>query len=585
MMRLCLWFLLFTFLVGPCLFAEVPKEIRGVWIDVRSIPETEEGIRSLVDHLHEAHFNALFVESFYRGETIYPSFFLASQGLPSQMERFRTSGIDPLQVIIDEAKKRNMQVHAWYDLFYVGLDEPGPILSAFPQWAGRNRDGTAGYVQGGKRFFFVCPMHEGVLEFYTGLLEEVVKKYDLDGLHFDYFRFPDPTIADTCYCENCREKFRKAHSLDPLSLDPIGDFKTYSAWVAFRAESLSRFAASLAQHIRKVRPDVLLSCAVKPFGFPLLGYPGFLQDWPAWGKAKIFDFLVPMTYSSRPAEFEGLLIWVRTFLRDIPFCAGIWCAGMEKEKILEEIARARRHTPCGVVLFALPYLSEDLLGSVFEEFLSPPSKEDFPNLLALPLSPQEFLSRRRTIVARRTELPVTLDGFLEDLWRNAEWQGDFVSILGEKAKRGTQVACLYDQDNLYVACLLEGPFAPGRITAQDGPVFYDDSVELFLDPWMSRSFFFQFATNSLGTQYDGSSLLGARFGGLWKVGVGEGNGKTVVEMAIPFATLSRGTPKEGETWGVNFCRNSIAEGEFSTWSPMPGVYGASFFFGNLEFRP
>lgn len=568
-----------------CLFAAELRGIQGVWIDVRSIPETPEGIRDLVEYLHKAHCNALFVESFYRGETIYPSSFCAEQGLSPQMERFRSTAFDPLAVFIEEAKKRGMQVHAWYHMFYVGLDTPGPILSRFPQWVARNRDGTAGYVQGGKRFFFVCPMHEGVLAFYQGLLQEVATKYDLDGIHLDYFRFPDPTLADACYCEDCRKTFRKAYGFDPLFLDPVRDLEKYQKWVTFRAEALSHFARSLADSLRKIRPGILLSCAVKPFGFPLLGYPGFLQDWPRWGREKIFDFLVPMTYSSRPAEFEGLLLWVRTFLRETPFCAGIWCAGMEKEEVLDEVHRAWRHTPLGVVLFALPYLSEDLLASVFAKPLAPPSSEDFPNLLAFPLYPQDFLDRRRTIVARRVASPVTIDGVLEDAWQDADWQGDFVSILGERAQEETRIACLYDAHNLYVAYLLRGSFVPGRITTHDGPVFYDDSVELFLDPWLSRSFFVQFATNALGTKYDASSFLGARFEGAWEVGVKSGGNETVIEMAIPFATLSKEVPREREMWGINFCRNSITLGEFSSWNPMPGIYGASFFFGTLVFEP
>lgn len=578
-------FVLFCLLWVPFSEATEPRGIQGVWIDVRSIPETPEGIRDLVARLHRAHCNALFVESFYRGETIYPSSLLAAQGLPSQMERFRASGMDPLALFIQEARKYGIQVHAWYDMFYVGLDAPGPLLSRFPEWAAQNRDGTVGYVQGEKRFFFVCPMHEGVLAFYQGLLEEVATKYDLDGIHLDYFRFPDPTIADTCYCEGCRSAFEKAHGLDPLTIDPVKDFAAYKAWVAFRADALSRFAASLVGALRKARPGVLLSCAVKPFGFPLSGYPGFLQDWPRWGKERLFDFLVPMTYSSRPAEFEGLLVWVRTFLKETPFCAGIWCAGMEKEKVLDEVTRALKHTPCGVVLFALPYLTDDLLAAVFARSVVPPGKEDFPKLSAISLAPQDILKRRRTIVARRVLSPVQVDGVLEDAWEKADWQGDFVSILGTRARNGTRVACLYDERNLYVAYVLSGPFVPGRITTQDGPVFYDDSVELFLDPWLSRSFFVQFAVNSLEAKYDASSFLGARFTGTWEAAVRLGGGQTVVEFAIPFATLAQTVPGKGKKWGVNFCRNSVTSGEFSTWSPMPGIYGASFFFGTLVFEP
>lgn len=581
-------FFLWGFL-GAFVYGETLLEMRGVWIDVRSIPHTEAGIESLVERLYQAHCNALFVESFYRGETIYPSSFLARWGLPSQMESFRSVGLDPLSIFIREARKRDMQVHAWLDMFYVGLDVPGPLLSVFPQWVARNRDGTAGYVQGGKRFFFVCPRHEGVLEFYKGFLGELVERYNLDGIHLDYFRFPDPTLADSCYCEGCRRAFRKETGIDPLYLDPVGDFEAYRKWVLFRTEELTDFAAALLQHIRTIQPGVLLSCAVKPFGFPLEGYPGFLQDWPKWGKMGLFDFLVPMTYSSRPLEFEGLLVWVRTFLRGIPFCAGVWCAGASKETIIDEIVRARKHTPCGVVLFAYPYLSDDLLialpHEVFQERTWPPSFRDFLLLASPSLSPQEFLENRRTMVAQEVRMPIVVDGVLEDVWKEADWQGNFAHLVEGRPKRNTQVAVLYDEENLYVAYVLEGEPTGAKVTQHDGPVFYENSVELFLDPWLSRSHFFQFAANFLGTQYEGSSFRGVSWDGTWKVGVTRRERKTFVEMAIPFVTLARDKPQRGETWGINFCHNDIENGEFSTWTRMPGIYGASFFFGTLRFQP
>ena len=68
-------------------------------------PLTEEGIRDMVRRIDSANFNALLVESFYLGETIYPSSFLASQGLPSQMSAFKKAGIDPLKIIVEEAHR------------------------------------------------------------------------------------------------------------------------------------------------------------------------------------------------------------------------------------------------------------------------------------------------------------------------------------------------------------------------------------------------------------------------------------------------------------------------------------------------
>ena len=67
-------FILFTILAPATLTHALP-EFRGVWIDVRSIPNTEIGIEAMVKELASAHFNAILVESFYLGKTIYPSDF------------------------------------------------------------------------------------------------------------------------------------------------------------------------------------------------------------------------------------------------------------------------------------------------------------------------------------------------------------------------------------------------------------------------------------------------------------------------------------------------------------------------------
>ena len=141
---------------------------------------------------------------------------------------------------------------------------------------------------------------------------------------------------------------------------------------------------------------------------------------------------------------------------------------------------------------------------------------------------------------------------MEEIWESAHWQADFTLITGEgEASQDTRVALLYDSQNLYVAFFFEKnpDEVVFSVTQRDGPAFYDDSVEIFLDPGKSKSFYYQLVTNLVGAQYDGSSLQGAAWNGNWKAGVTEENHLYSLEVAIPFSEITKEPPSGGEEWG------------------------------------
>jgi len=62
----------------------------------------------------------------------------------------------------------------------------------------------------------------------------------------------------------------------------------------------------------------------------------------------------------------------------------------------------------------------------------------------------------------------------------------------------------------------------------------------------------------------------------------KGNGEWTVELRIPFADLGK-TPKPGEVWRVNLCRNNAVAGEVSSWAPVPVRFHSPAAFGYLRF--
>ena len=589
-------FILFTILAPATLTHALP-EFRGVWIDVRSIPNTRDGIEAMVKELASAHFNAILVESFYLGKTIYPSDFLAQQGLTSQMEVYEQTNLDPLAAFIESAHSYNMQVHAWFDMFYVGLNQPGELLEKFPAWQSIQRDGTVGYTQGKNHFYWACPLHQGVKEFYIGLLIEVLQNYDLDGIHLDYLRFPDTTIADTCYAQEHREHFLSQYGVDPIAIDPFTQPDVYRLWNSYRAQSVTGLLAEINTRVHQIKPDIILSVAVQPRGMPIELNPGFLQNWPFWTENHYLDVLIPMTYSSRVNEMKGLTYWVNTFLLgNLPAFAGIQAFNLPDIKNLSQMVEFSRLAQFqGSVIFAYPYLNSEILDSLkqgpFQEKAEAPSRKYLNSLV--PVEKVQVVQyshpNPRTIKAQLIHEVIQVDGLLhEKSWEKADFQNEFSLITGEGlASSQTTVACLFSPTYLYIMFQVDdSPEQNRKITIyqKDGPVFYDDSVEVFIDPWFSSSFYYHLSLNSIGTQYDSFSRTGPSWNANWEVAIQEKTSGWTVEIAIPFSELEIQSPHPGEQWGINFNRTDIILGEFSGWSPTPGTFHAPSFFGILEFE-
>lgn len=119
--------------------------------------------------------NAIFVCVFVGGRALYES------GLVATSERVK-EGFDPLGYLVPEAHRRGLKVHAWFVLGMVGEDGDSPILDERPEWALVGPDGkTAHWLN------FTRP---DVRRFAGDLVLEVVERYGVDGVHFDYTRYP-----------------------------------------------------------------------------------------------------------------------------------------------------------------------------------------------------------------------------------------------------------------------------------------------------------------------------------------------------------------------------------------------------------
>ncbi|HHV54257.1 MAG TPA: family 10 glycosylhydrolase [Firmicutes bacterium] len=289
------------FLAERALLLAIPSasvSLRGAWY--RPVETSAEEIATTLDRFAAAGFNALFLEMFWDGRTLWPS------DIGKQLDQFR--GWDPAAVWVEEAHRRGIELHAWVHIFNVGergAFSPGPIIEAHPDWALRTFDGSLeSPLEPG--LVYVDPAAPAVHEYLASLFTELVTKYPLDGFEFDYIRYPagaGQTATALMTSEAGRAAYRAETGVDPLELRPNRPADAWRQWNQWRMQQVTRFVAEMGAKLRQIRPNLLLSAAV--MADPSDARSSKLQDWPTWLKEGYLDFISAMAYAEDDVE------WVR----------------------------------------------------------------------------------------------------------------------------------------------------------------------------------------------------------------------------------------------------------------------------------
>ena len=206
---------------------------------------------------------------------------------------------------------------------------------------------------------------------------------------------------------------------------------------------------------------------------------------------------------------------------------------------------------------------------------------------------------RRQYRVPRAQSPLIIDGDLtKPAWSGSPWTEDFVDIEGDLKPRPTwrtRAKMLWDDECFYFAAEMEEPRLWATLTQRDSVIWKDNDFEVFLDPSMEASNYYELEINALGTEFDlcipRPYREGARADHGWRIeGLrtavrldGEPNNPQTsscgwsVEIAMPWAAFDRHTdspraPRPGDTWRVNFSRVNwdLREAEGS-WEKVPGV--------------
>ena len=218
---------------------------------------------------------------------------------------------DQIAQAVAAGKKYGVEVHAWMVCFNA-TNSPKWFLDKMSAEGRLQRDAA------GEEKTWLCPSHPQNRALQKAALEEVAFNYDVDGVHFDYIRFPDD---DSCFCDGCRERFAAAYK-EKTGKDLTGDFvkvvrsdsEIGKAWKQWRCDQITALVREVSESLRARRPEIQISAAVFP------SYPGVKdsigQDWGLWVDSGWLDFVCPMDYTSDPGAFKGYVE------RQLPYAKG-----------------------------------------------------------------------------------------------------------------------------------------------------------------------------------------------------------------------------------------------------------------------
>lgn len=288
--------------------AKIPKhEIRAVWLTTvygldwphfyatndKSIKAQKDSLCRILDKLQDANFNTVFFQTRLRGDVIYRSAIEPSAKILTG-KYGRSLPYDPLSFAIEECHKRGMECHAWFVTFPVGTDktvaEQGKqsVVKRHPKLCKKH-----------KGEWYLDPGVPGTSDYILSLVREIVDNYDIDGIHFDYIRYPEEA-----------KKFP-----DQTLYKKNGKKQTLADW---RRNNINKIMERIYCYVKSVKPWVQVSSA--PLGkysripkAPNAGwtaYESVYQDPKYWMGKGIHDMVVPMMYYKFDNFFPFLDNWV-----------------------------------------------------------------------------------------------------------------------------------------------------------------------------------------------------------------------------------------------------------------------------------
>ena len=289
-------------------------EFRSTWVitwehihSSWSADQNKALVREILDDHKAANMNAVLWQARQSGTAYYNS----SYEPWGYYAGYSDPGYDPLAYVIEEAHKRGIEVHAWFNAFHASSLHAGAPAAEHPDWVCRDQSGI--------------PMNESralspgmtvVREYTLDVAMEIVNNYDIDGIHLDYIRWNEYSNSLRSGLSQVEQESQldgmiNDDQIRALETDRTGRYlydvdhpysagipAGYSTWADWWRTSVTTFVEMLHDSIQDVKPHVRLSVAAlgKYNWSGWQGYGSVFQDAAKWFNDGSIEQLTPMHY-------------------------------------------------------------------------------------------------------------------------------------------------------------------------------------------------------------------------------------------------------------------------------------------------
>ena len=277
-------------------------------------------------------------------------------------------GYDPLAFLVDEAHKRNLEFHAWFNPYRVAMHTDRTRLVSshpvrqHPDWA---------FAYGGKLYY--NPGIPVVRDFVEDAIMHAVSNYDVDGVHFDDYFYPYPVSGQTIPDQATYQQYGAG-------------FSNIHDW---RRNNINLLVQEMDQRIHAAKPWVRFG--ISPFGIwrnksadplgsdtsGLQSYDAIYADSRKWVKQGWLDYINPQIYwhiGQTAADYAKLVPWwsdvvtgtdVHFYVGQAAYKVGSGGAWDDPAELSRHLTLNRGHPAArGDVYFSAKDVRADRLGSI-----------------------------------------------------------------------------------------------------------------------------------------------------------------------------------------------------------------------------
>lgn len=284
-------------------------QLRAIWVDgFNEGIKTPEQIDTLLARVRQAGLNAVIVQVRKSADAYYNSHY---EPRASDI----AEGFDPLAYLIEKAhgEKPYIQVHAWINTCAVGGNQhPRSLQSRFPEYLtlsdmGEDYDGEATKID---------PGHPGAADWTFRVYLDVIRHYEVDGIHFDFVRYGGERWG---YNPVSVQRYNQRRGMP----DGFPFFKS-AKFKQWRRDQVTALVRKTYLYAMTVNPKVLVSAATITWGngpetddawTRSAAYSRVYQDWRGWMEEGILDWNLPMCYFNEQKYARRLDNWMR-FVKD-----------------------------------------------------------------------------------------------------------------------------------------------------------------------------------------------------------------------------------------------------------------------------